>query len=71
MHCCLRSNCTERYEIVVLLPNSKHTKGNNMKYQQHDTDVSQVVQQNLTMADMRYDFATLNFPYFFVCGQKH
>ena len=28
--------CTERYEIVVLLPNSEQTKGNNMKLRDAD-----------------------------------
>ena len=34
--------CTERYEIVVLLPNSEHTKGNNIKYNLHDADARTV-----------------------------
>ena len=34
--------CTERYEIVVLLPNSEHTKGNNIKYKLCDADAPMV-----------------------------
>ena len=41
--------CTERYEKVVLLPNSQLTKGNNMR----DADAYRVRLQRKTMDDMR------------------
>ena len=42
MHCSLRLKGTERYEILVLLPNSEHTKSNNIKYQQRNADACTV-----------------------------
>ena len=50
--------CTERYEIVVLLPNSKLTKGNNKR----NADVRRVCYGGS---------GSLNSNNFVVCGQKY
>ena len=64
-------NLHERYEIVVLLPNSEHIKGNIMKYQLRDADARTVHLRGKTFINndgYEYDLVTLNFV---VCGQKH
>ena len=48
--------CTERYETFALLPNSELTKSNNMRY----ADARTLRLRRNTMADMRYEFGSLN-----------
>ena len=57
------THSTERYEIVVLLPNSEHIKGYIMKYQLNDAGARMVHLRRKTFINndgYEYDLVTLN-----------